>query len=200
MSKEEVKKAGGTGEKLAPRLLEDYRNRIRPELKAKFGIKNDLSAPRLEKIVVNMGVGKAVQDAKILDEVLGYLARVTGQKPFVTRAKKAVAGFKLRQGQKIGAKVTLRGARMYEFFDRLVSVVIPRIRDFRGCKATSFDASGNYSLGLADQIIFPEIDIDDVTTMQGMVVNFIVKDGSPEKSFALLQMFGFPFKRTEEIG
>jgi len=177
------------------RLMERYRNEIVPALKERFKAKNDLGCPRIEKIVVNMGVGAAVADPRALESAAGEIALVTGQKPLVTKAKKSVSGFKLRQGVPVGLKVTLRGARMYEFLDRLINVAMPRIRDFRGVSPDSFDAAGNYSLGLSDQMIFPEINVDKVEFEQGMDVAIVIRDSDPEKSFEMLSKFGMPFKR-----
>ncbi|MBU1006638.1 MAG: 50S ribosomal protein L5, partial [Candidatus Omnitrophica bacterium] len=155
---------------MVPRLEETYRKNIIPALKEKFGYKNSLQAPKIQKIVLNMGIGAATQDIKILEQAMEELGLITGQKPAITRAKKAIANFKIRKGVPVGCKVTLRGARMYEFLDRLVNVALPRIRDFRGINANSFDQKGNYSLGLKDQTIFPEINVDRLPRTQGMDV------------------------------
>jgi len=178
-----------------PRLLERYRREIVPSMKEKFGYKNDHEVPRLSKITVSMGVGKATENAKRLEAAQKELAKMTGQKPLVTKAKKSIAGFKLRQGVNIGCMVTLRSARMYEFLDRLISLVIPRIRDFRGLSSRSFDGRGNYSLGLSEQIVFPEISIDEVEFVQGLNVAITIKNSSDEESLALLDLFGVPFRR-----
>jgi len=176
------------------RLYERYKNEIVPKLMEQFGIKNRLAVPRLQKITVNMGIGKAVENPKRVEDAAKSLGLIAGQKPLVTKSKKAISGFKLRQGIAIGAKVTLRGKRMYEFLDRLVNVAIPRIRDFRGVSKTSFDKDGNYSLGIAEQTIFPEISPDQVEFPQGMDVTLTISNGSPERSLALLQLFGLPFR------
>ncbi len=177
------------------RLNEKYFKEIRPRMKERFGYKNDLAVPRLEKITLSMGVGKAIENAKRIDAAQRDLGKIAGQKPLATQAKKSIANFKLRGGMKIGCKVTLRGSRMYEFFDRLISLVIPRIRDFRGLSARSFDGRGNYSMGLSEQIVFPEISIDDVEFVQGVNITFTIKNSTDEESLALLDMFGFPFRR-----
>ena len=177
------------------RLLEKYNREILPAMVEKFGYTNRMAVPRLEKIVVSMGVGRAVENRKILDSVARDLAMVTGQKPLVTKAKKSVSGFKLREGYAVGCKVTLRGRRMYEFLDRLISIVIPRIRDFRGLSPEAFDGRGNYNMGLTEQIVFPEISIDDVEYVQGMNIAICIRGRSDEESLELLKMFGMPFKR-----
>ncbi len=183
---------------MTPRLLEQYQKEIVPELSKKFGYKNPLQAPMLKKIVVNMGVGAASQDIKILEQAQKDLAMITGQKPAVTRAKKAIANFKIRKGIPIGCKVTLRGNRMYEFLDRLINVALPRIRDFRGIKPDSFDERGSYSLGLKEQSIFPEIDVDKIGKIQGMDVIMNIKSGSKEESFEFLRLLGMPFRKKGE--
>jgi len=176
------------------RLYERYKNEIVPKLMEQFGIKNRLAVPRLQKITVNMGIGKAVENPKRVEDAAKSLGLIAGQKPLVTKSKKAISGFKLRQGIAIGCKVTLRGKRMYEFLDRLVNVAIPRIRDFRGVSKTSFDKDGNYSLGIAEQTIFPEISPDQVEFPQGMDVTLTISNGSLDRSHALLQQFGLPFR------
>jgi len=160
-----------------------------------FSYKNLHAVPQLEKITVSMGVGKSVENSKRLEAAVKDLANVTGQKPMITRARKSVSGFRLREGVKIGCKVTLRGESMYEFFDRLISIVIPRIRDFRGFDQKAFDGRGNYSLGLIEQVVFPEINIDNVEFVQGMNVAVTISNSSDEESQALLRFFGFPFRR-----
>ncbi len=177
------------------RLLEKYQKEIVPRLTEQFSYDNHHEVPSIEKITVSMGVGKAVENGKRLEAAVNELSLVTGQKPVVTRARKSISGFRLREGAPIGCKVTLRGRRMYEFFDRLISVVIPRIRDFRGFDQKAFDGRGNYSLGLAEQVVFPEINIDDVEFVQGMNVALTIRNSSDEESLALLQHFGFPFRR-----
>lgn len=182
---------------MIPRLLQRYKEVIVPELKKKFGYKNPLQAPRLQKIVLNMGIGAGSQDIKILEQAMNGLSLISGQKGIITRAKKSIANFKIRKGVPVGCKVTLRGARMYEFMDRLVNVALPRIRDFRGVPPDSFDQKGNYSLGIRDETIFPEIDIDKVTKVQGMDVIINIRSNSREESYNLLRLFGMPF--TGEI-
>jgi large subunit ribosomal protein L5 len=161
----------------------------------RFGYDNVNQVPKLEKIVVNMGVGGATQDAKLLESAVSDLTIITGQKPAITRAKKSIASFKLRQGMAIGAKVTLRGDRMWEFFDRLLSTALPRIRDFRGVSAKAFDGRGNYSLGVGEQLIFPEIDYDKVDKIRGMDITFVTTAKTDEECKVLLEQFGFPFKK-----
>ncbi len=180
---------------MTPRLKERYRTEIVPALIDERGYRNVHQVPRLEKVVVNMGVGAAVQDPKALDAAMEDLATVTGQKPAITRAKKSIAGFKVRQGMPIGAKVTLRGDRMWEFADRLLSTALPRIRDFRGVSTKSFDGRGNYSLGVTEQLIFPEIDYDKVDRVRGMDITFVTSADNDEDARALLTALGFPFKR-----
>ncbi len=180
---------------MAPRLKEKYKDQVVGQLVEQFQYPNVNKVPRLEKIVVNMGVGGATQDSKLLDSAMGDLTIITGQKPAVTRAKKSIAAFRLREGMPIGAKVTLRGDRMWEFLDRLLSTALPRIRDFRGVKATSFDGRGNYSLGLDEQLIFPEIDYDKVSQVRGMDVTFVTTAKTDDEARALLAAFNFPFKR-----
>lgn len=179
---------------MAPRLKEKYWSEVVPALKEQGGYENVNQIPRLEKIVVNMGVGAAVTDIKQLDAAMVDLRTITGQQPAITRAKKSIAGFKIRQGMPIGAKVTLRGDRMWEFFDRLVSAAIPRIRDFRGLSAKSFDGRGNYSMGVTEQLIFPEVDYDKVDRTRGMDVTFVTTAKTDDEAKALLDAFGFPFK------
>jgi len=180
---------------VAPRLKEKYVDEVVPALKEQLQLANVNDVPRLEKIVVNMGVGAAVQDAKQLDAAIEDLRIITGQQPMITRAKKSIAGFKIRQGMPIGAKVTLRGDRMWEFFDRLVTAAIPRVRDFRGLPTSSFDGRGNYSMGVTEQLIFPEIDYDKVDRVRGMDITFVTTANTDEGAKALLDAFGFPFKR-----
>lgn len=175
------------------RLQEFYIKEVIPQLQAKFGYKNQLAVPRLEKIVVNMGVGEAAADNKILERAVMELTTITGQKPIVRRAKKAVSNFKIKQGQPVGIKVTLRRARMYEFFDRLVNAALPRIRDFRGVPATSFDEGGNYTLGLPEQVIFPEIEFDKTDRIQGMDITICTSAKNKEEARELLKLFGMPF-------
>jgi large subunit ribosomal protein L5 len=176
------------------RLREQYEQVVKPNLMKEFGYKNPLQAPRLEKIVVNMGVGEAVQDSKRVDAAVQELSLITGQKPVVTRAKKSIATFKVRQGMPIGAKVTLRKERMYEFLDRLITIALPRVRDFRGVPANSFDGRGNYSLGLKEQIVFPEIDYDRVDQVRGMDVVIVTTAKTDDEARALLRGFEMPFQ------
>lgn len=178
------------------RFLEKYRSEVVPALAKDLGVANRLALPRLDKIVVSMGVGSALENKNRLAAAAKDLASITGQKPAVCRARKSVAGFKLRKGQEIGLKVTLRGKRAYEFLDRLVSVVIPRIRDFRGLSPKSFDEVGNYSLGISEQIVFPEINLDKVEFVQGMNVTICVKARNPKDSFELLRHLGVPFRQN----
>lgn len=179
------------------RLKEKYNKEIVPALMKELNIKNKMAVPQVEKITINMGVGKAMENKKRLDAAARDLMLLSGQKPVVIKAKKSVAGFKLRQGMEIGCKVTLRGPRMYEFFDRLVNAVIPRIRDFRGLSRRSFDHNGNYSMGLTEQSIFPEVNIDNIEFFQGMDITFVIKNSNPKNSYELLKHFGMPFKAEE---
>ena len=178
------------------RLMEKYAKEILPLLATKLGRENVNSLPRLQKIVVNMGIGKALQDKNRLQQSVEQLAQITGQKPLVTKARVAVSGFRLREGNEIGAKVTLRGRRMYEFLDRLISIALPRIRDFRGVNPKSFDGNGNYSLGLAEQMVFPEIDPDKVNFTQGMDVTFVTSTRNDDEARELLRAFGMPFREA----
>lgn len=180
---------------MAPRLKEKYRNEVVAGLREKFEYGNVNQVPKLEKIVVNMGVGEAAVDIKQLDAAMVDMGIITGQKPMVARAKKSIAGFKIRQGMPIGAKVTLRGDRMWEFFDRLITTAIPRVRDFRGLNPKSFDGRGNYSMGVTEQLIFAEIDYDQVTRTRGMDITFVTSAKTDDEAKALLDAFGFPFKR-----
>lgn len=178
-----------------PRLKSRYNNTIKTQLAKDLGIDNVMQIPALEKIVINMGVGQATQQPKLLDKAVEELTLIAGQKPVVTRAQTSIAGFKLREGQAIGTKVTLRGDRMWEFFDRLLAVAIPRIRDFRGLPAHSWDGRGNYTFGLKDQTVFPEIDPDKVDAPRGMDISFVTTAVTNEGGKALLDAFGFPFKK-----
>jgi large subunit ribosomal protein L5 len=177
------------------RLREKYREDIVPTMMSEFGYQNVMQVPKLQKIVVNIGLGEAVQNAKAIDAAVGDLSQITGQKPVVTRAKKSIAAFKLRAGMPIGAMVTLRGERMYEFLDRLVAITLPRVRDFRGVSPNAFDGRGNYTLGLRDQIIFPEIDYDKIDRVWGMDVIVCTTANTDEEARALLEAFNFPFRR-----
>ena len=180
--------------KETPRLKARFQKEIAPSLMKEFDLKNPMAVPHLEKIVVNVGVGEATQNAKVLDPAVSELGQITGQKPVVTRAKKSIAAFKVRAGQSIGAMVTLRGDRMYEFFDRLVNVVLPRVRDFRGVSTKAFDGRGNYTLGLHDQLIFPEIDYARVDKLKGMNVTIVTTARSDDQARALLKNLGMPFR------
>jgi large subunit ribosomal protein L5 len=177
-----------------PRLKDRFRKEVAPTLMKEFELKNPNGVPHLHKIVVNMGVGEATQNAKILDPAVNELGQITGQKPVVTRSKKSIAAFKVREGQAIGAMVTLRGDRMYEFFDRLVNVVLPRVRDFRGVSTKSFDGRGNYTLGLHDQLIFPEIDYAKVDKTKGMNVTIVTTARNDDQARSLLRHLGMPFR------
>nr|WP_180326795.1 50S ribosomal protein L5 [Raoultibacter phocaeensis] len=177
-----------------PRLKELYKTEIVPALEKELGVDNVNKVPRLEKIVVNMGVGAASNDSKLLDAAMADLRVITGQQPAITRAKKSIAGFHVREGQPIGCKVTLRGDRMWEFLDRLLATALPRVRDFRGIPATSFDGRGNYTLGVTEQLIFPEIEYDKVDRTRGMDITFVTTAEDNESAFALLKALGFPFK------
>ena len=176
------------------RLQEFYKDKVVPELTTKFGYKSVMQVPRIEKITVNMGVGETVQDKKILDNAVGDLVKLTGQKPVVTKAKKSIATFKVRKGYPVGAMVTLRGQRMYEFFDRLVTIAMPRIRDFRGVSGRAFDGRGNYNLGVKEQIIFPEIEYDKVDALRGLNISITTSAKTDDEARALLAAFKFPFK------
>ena len=180
---------------MAARLKTIYHDKLVPELKAKLGLKNTMQVPRILKITINMGVGEAVADKKVMDAATADMAKITGQKPAVTKAKKSVATFKVRDGQAIGCKVTLRGDRMYEFLDRLVSIAIPRIRDFRGISTRSFDGRGNYSLGVKEQIIFPEIQYDQIDQIRGMDITISTSAQDDKHGRALLEAFNFPFRK-----
>jgi large subunit ribosomal protein L5 len=180
---------------LMNRLKEKYLKEISPALMSKFNYKSVMEVPKIEKIVVNMGVGDAVQNAKALDMAVEELSLITGQKPVVTRAKKSIAGFRLREGMPIGAKVTLRGERMYEFLDKLISVSLPRVRDFRGVSKKAFDGRGNYTLGIKEQLIFPEIDYDKVSKVRGMDIVIVTTAKTDEEARELLTLLGMPFQK-----
>ena len=177
-----------------PRLRARFEKEVAPTLLKELELKNPMAVPRLHKIVVNMGVGEATQNAKVLDPAVNELGQITGQKPVVTRAKKSIAAFKVRQGQSIGAMVTLRGDRMYEFFDRLVNIVLPRVRDFRGVSSKSFDGRGNYTIGLHDQLIFPEISYEKVDKLKGMNVTIVTTAANDNQARSLLKHMGMPFR------
>jgi len=184
----------------APRLKVKYEQEVRDRLKTELGLENVMQVPRFTKIVVNMGVGRASQQPSLLEAAVADLTLITGQKPLVTKAGKSIAGFKLREGQAIGAKVTLRGDRMWEFFDRLLAVAIPRMRDFRGLNPHSWDGRGNYTFGVSEQLIFPEIDYDKVDVARGMDITFVTTAVTDAHGKALLDAYGFPFKRGADAG
>ena len=179
------------------RLQEKYRSEIVASLKEFCGRGNILALPRLEKIVVNMGVGSAITEKKHLEDSLDSMTQITGQKPITTLARRSIAGFRLREGSPVGCKVTLRSKRMYDFLDRLVSIVLPRVRDFRGVSRTAFDGSGNYSIGLSEQLVFPELNPDKFTRQQGMNITFVVNNATDDEARELLRQFGMPFKAEE---
>ena len=178
-----------------PVLLKKYREEIAPALQAKFSYTSTMEIPRLEKIVINMGVGDATQNAKLIEAAVEDLTAISGQKPVITKAKKSIAVFKVREGQEIGCKVTLRGARMYEFLNKLVNVALPRVRDFRGVSAKAFDGRGNYTLGVKEQLIFPEINYDKVVKVRGMDIVIVTTAKSDEEGRELLKLFGMPFEK-----
>jgi large subunit ribosomal protein L5 len=204
MAKKEKKaaaeEAAPAGPPPTPRLLERYQREVLPALAKRLGRANLMSMPRIQKVVVNMGVGSAIVEKKNLEDAVAALTQITGQKPLVTKARKAISGFKLREGLQIGCKVTLRGARMYEFLDRLVALALPRVRDFRGLDPNSFDGQGNYSLGLSEQLVFPELNPDKFTRVQGMNVTVVISGHSNDESRELLRGLGFPFKAEEAKG
>ena len=187
--------ATDTTPRTRPRLRTRYDEELRGQLKDSLGLGNIMQVPRPLKVVVNMGVGEAVREARLLDGAVRDLTQITGQKPVVTRAKKSIAGFKLREGNAIGVKVTLRGDRMWEFFDRLITLAIPRIRDFRGLDPDGFDGSGNYNFGVTEQLIFPEIDYDKIDTTRGMDITIVTTARTDAEGRALLDAFGFPFRK-----
>jgi large subunit ribosomal protein L5 len=180
---------------MAARLKDRYVKEIAPAMQREFGYRNPMEIPKLEKITINMGLGEAIQNAKLIDTAVNELAIIAGQKPVVTKARKSIAAFKLREGMNIGAMVTLRGDRMYEFLDRLLNIVLPRVRDFRGISAKSFDGRGNYTLGLRDQLIFPEVDFNKVDKARGMNVSITTTARTDEEGRALLRHFGMPFRQ-----
>jgi large subunit ribosomal protein L5 len=184
-----------TRERTVPRLKARYDETLRDQLKSELELGNVMQVPRLTKVVINMGVGAATAQASLLEGAARDLATITGQKPVITRAKRSIAGFKLREGNAIGAKVTLRGDRMWEFMDRLISIAIPRIRDFRGLNPRSFDGNGNYTFGLTEQLVFPEIDYDNIDQPRGMDITIVTTASTDDKGRALLLAMGFPFKR-----
>ncbi|MEP7150799.1 MAG: 50S ribosomal protein L5 [Nitrospira sp.] len=190
----EVSQDSGSEHQFAPRLRDTYRDQVVPALMKEFGYGNLMQVPRLERIVLNVGMGEAIQNVKLLESASAELGIITGQKPITTRAKKAIAGFKLRQGMPIGAKVTLRSRRMWEFLDRLISLALPRIRDFRGVSPKAFDGRGNYTLGLKEQLIFPEIEYDTVASIHGMDITIVTTARTNDEGKALLKHLGMPFR------
>jgi len=197
--KSEKKKGGHVREQgVYPRLAEKYKKEIVPAMMKRFQYKNVMQVPKIEKISVNVGVGGATQDAKLLDTAIAELETITGQKAAVTKAKKAISNFKLREGLPIGARVTLRDRMMYEFFDRLITLAMPQIRDFRGVSDRSFDGRGNYTMGIKEQIIFPEIDADKVTKISGMDITFVTTAETDMEAMELLKLFGVPFVKREQ--
>lgn len=178
-----------------PQMKEKFQAEITPALSKRFGYKNNMQVPKLEKICLNIGVGEAIQDAKLLENAVADLTTISGQKPEITKAKKSISNFKLRDGMKIGCRVTLRGIRMYEFLDRFINLAVPRIRDFRGLPTNSFDGRGNYSVGAKEQIIFPEINVDKIDKIRGLNITFVTSANSDEEAFELLKGFGMPFKK-----
>lgn len=190
----EISQEAGTEHQFSPRLRETYRDQVVPALMEEFGYGNLMQVPRLERIVLNVGMGEAIQNVKLLESAANELGIITGQKPVTTRAKKAIAGFKLRQGMPIGAKVTLRSRRMWEFLDRLISLALPRIRDFRGISPKAFDGRGNYTLGLKEQLIFPEIEYDSVASIHGMDITIVTTARTNDEGKALLKHLGMPFR------
>jgi large subunit ribosomal protein L5 len=180
---------------MAARLKEKYQTEVRKKLQDQFGIENPMAVPKIEKVVLNMGMGEAISNAKILDSAVDELGQITGQKPIITKAKKSIASFKLREGQAIGAMVTLRGEKMYEFLDRLISTALPRVRDFRGVPSKSFDGRGNYTLGVRDHLIFPEIDITKVDKSKGMNITIVTNAKDDDQARFLLRELGLPFTK-----
>ncbi len=185
-------------EKYVPRLRKHYEEVVRPQLIEKFGYTNPMQVPRIEKIVLNMGVGEAVGDSKLVKIAAEEMAKIAGQKPVITRARKSIAGFKLREGMPIGCKVTLRGDRMYDMLDRLVTIALPRVRDFRGLNPKSFDGRGNYALGIREHIVFPEIDYDKIDKVLGMDIIIATTAKTDEEALALLEAFNFPFRQRRQ--
>ena len=184
---------------MKPRLKHHYEDRVRPRLSEQFGYKNPMSVPRIEKIVLNVGLGEASRNAKLLDSVVEEMTAISGQKPVITRAKKSIANFNLREGMPVGVRVTLRRERMYEFLDRLINVAIPRVRDFRGLSTRSFDGRGNYTLGVKEQMIFPEIEYDRVEKVHGMDIILVTSTDKDDEALALLREMGMPFRGQEAV-
>ena len=193
--KKPVVEAAPESSKYVNRLLQKYREEIIPALIKEFNYSTPMQAPRIEKIVINVGVGEATSNSKALDDAVADLAIITGQRPVVTKAKKSIATFKVREGQPIGCKVTLRGVRMYEFLDKLVSIALPRVRDFRGVSKNAFDGHGNYTLGVKEQLIFPEIDYDKISKIRGMDIVIVTTAHSDQEAYALLEKLGMPFRK-----
>jgi large subunit ribosomal protein L5 len=186
-------------EKVVPRLLETYRKEIVPALMKRFNYRNIMQVPRLEKIAINTGVGQATQDPKLVEATVRDLEMIAGQKVVVTRARKSISNFKLREGMPIGCRVTLRSTRMYEFLDRLVNITVPRIRDFRGLSDKSFDGRGNYTVGIKEHTVFPEVDVDKITRVYGMDITIVTTAGTDQEAYELLKGFGFPFVKRQEV-
>ena len=193
--KKEAPKAEKKADSYVPRLKVKYENEVKKALQEKYNYKSPMQLPHLDKVVINIGVGDATQDAKRLEEAVSELTAITGQKPVITKARKSIATFKLREGQNIGCKVTLRGQRMYEFLDKLLNIALPRVRDFRGVSRNAFDGRGNYTLGVKEQLIFPEIDYDKVSKVRGMDVVIVTTANTDEEAFTLLELLGMPFAR-----
>jgi len=189
------KKQGGTADGYVPRLKQQYEEEVAPKLAKEFGFENPMAIPRVEKISLNMGLGEAIQNIKILDDAVEELSALAGQRPTITRAQKSIASFKVREGMPIGCRVTLRGTRMWEFLDRMISVALPRVRDFRGVSSKSFDGRGNYTLGLREHTIFPEIDLNKVDKVKGMNVTIVTTAGNDERARYMLRELGMPFAR-----
>jgi large subunit ribosomal protein L5 len=198
MAKEKNSKAAASAPATPPRLRQLYQDAAVPKLASEFGIDNIMAVPRIEKVVLNMGLGEATQNIKILDSAAEEMMAIAGQKPVITRAKKSIAAFKLREGTPIGCRVTLRGARMWEFLDRLISTALPRVRDFRGVRATAFDGRGNYTLGIKDHLVFPDVDYDKVDQPKGLNVTIVTTAENDEQAFYLLRELGMPFVRPRE--
>lgn len=196
---DKVARAAGPEERIPARLAEMYSRDVVPAMMKRFGYKNIMQVPRLEKIAINIGVGQATQDAKLVDAAVHELELITGQKVVITRAKKSISNFKLREKMPIGCRVTLRRARMYEFLDRFISVAVPRIRDFRGLSDKSFDGRGNYTIGIKEHTVFPEIDVDKITRVMGMDVTFVTTALTDQEAYELLKAFGMPFVKRQEV-
>lgn len=192
-------RASGKEQRVVPRLLTLYRQQVVPAMMKRFNYKNVMQVPRLEKIAINIGVGQATQDPKLVDMAARDLEMITGQKVVITRAKKAISNFKLREGMPIGCRVTLRRARMWEFFDRFVTIVVPRMRDFRGLSDKSFDGRGDYTVGVREHIVFPEIDVDKISKIFGMDITFVTTAKTDEEAYELLKALGFPFVKRQEV-